>query len=209
MNPGKEQPAAKPDAGADLRLASGGSGPLLQRDYWGVIASCQLGPDDFGRLLARRFIDFGPPELVRFRRLDGDGRALEVGDLLEVKIRLAGTFRVQVLHQDERSLTVGTVDGHPESGRITFGAYRNPRGDVVFHIRSRARSSDRSHRLGFLAAGEPMQTNTWSDFINRLATTVGDGVIGFIRAATREVVDEPDEEAHRPTFQTRQETPDG
>lgn len=206
---GREEPPSVAPENAELRLASSGSGPLLQRDYWGVIASCGLSPEEIGPLLARRFTEFAPPELVSFRCLDADERPLEVGDVLEVEIRLAGTFQVQVLHRDERSLTVGTVDGHPETGRITFGAYRNRRGDVVFHIRSRARSSDESRRLGFLAVGEPMQTNTWADFINRVAATLGEGVIGFIRAGTRTVEDEPDEEARRPTFETREETIDG
>lgn len=198
-----------PEDRPPLRLAPDGSGPLLQRDYWGVIAGSRLSPEEIGDLLARRLTDFPPPDLATLRRPDPPDRPLEPGDVVEVEIRLTGTFYVQVLHRDERSLTVGTVAGHPEAGRITFGAYRNPKGDVVFHIRSRARSSDRPRRFGFLTAGEPMQTNTWTDFINRLATAVGDGVIGFIRAGTREVEDEPDEAAAAPTFRTREEPADG
>ncbi len=46
-----------------------------------------------------------------------------------------------------------------------------------------------------------MQTNTWSDFINRLAASVGDGVAGTIRVEKRQVEEEPgDREVDRPTF---------
>ncbi len=91
---------------------------------------------------------------------------------------------MRVVHLDRQSFTVATLRGHPEAGRITFGAYRNPRGDVIFHIRSRARSSSSTRYFGFLAAGEPMQTSTWGELINRVAASVGEGVIGFIQAQT-------------------------
>ena len=197
--------AAPDPADPPLALASAGSGPLLQRDYWGVIDGCRLSPREIIDLLAARFGEVAPPELVRFERADGAGTPLSVGDELTVKIFGAGTYAVRVLHRDELSLTVGTVRGHPEAGRITFGAYPNARGDVVFHIRSRARSSSRQHYWGFLTAGEPMQTNTWADFINRLAAMAGDGVIGFLHAETREVEPEPDEDEPKPTFLARSE----
>lgn len=195
---------------AETRSADGlqrqrdGRGPLLERDYWAVIAEPAAGPEDLGALLARRLTAFPPPEIVHFTRpADADG-PLRVGDEIRVEILGAGTFGVRVIHQDERSLTVGTLPGHPEAGRITFGAYRNDDGDVVFHIRSRARSSSRSRLLGFLFAGDPMQTNTWSDFINRLALTFGAGVAGAVHAEKRQVEPEPgDDTMDRPTFVAR------
>lgn len=193
----------RPQLLAGLALAADGHGPLLQRDYWGVIAACRLSPPGVAEVVAARFEDLPPPGLVRFRRAGGVGAALAVGDEMEVQIRLAGSFRVRVIHRDDRSLTIATVEGHPEAGRITFGAYANDRGDVVFHIRSRARSGSTAHRAGFLATGEPMQTNTWSDFINRLAVRVGDGVIGFIQASTREIDEAEEDRGAGPTFLAR------
>ncbi|HUE95701.1 MAG TPA: hypothetical protein VMN39_03530, partial [Longimicrobiaceae bacterium] len=74
---------------------------------------------------------------------------------------------------------------------------------VIFHIRSRARSSSGANYLGLLTAGDPMQTNTWTDFIDRLAHTVGDGILGKIHAETKEIEDEPEDPATvcSPTFQ--------
>jgi hypothetical protein len=188
-----------------LLPAHRGYGSFLQRDYWAVIADCILGPREVVSLLVSRFWEFAPEESVVFRRADGKLDPLEVGDELEVRIRWAGVFRVRVLHRDPNSLTIGTLLGHPEAGRITFGAYRNDYGDVIFHIRSRARSGSRKMAMGFRAVGEPMQTNTWTDCINRLAVAVGAGVIGWIHAETRVIPEEPRdlESLRSPTFVAR------
>lgn len=184
-----------------LILAIHGSGPLLQRDYWAVIDQSRLSPPELAGLLARDFCTFAPEELVRFdREIPGD---LRVGEEIGVNIRMAGECRVRVLHRDENSLTLGTLQGHPEAGRITFGSYRNNQGDVVFHIRSRARASSPAIYAGYMTAGEPMQTNTWTDFIDRVAHTVGAGVKGVIHVETNEIddaVDGPGCEC-TPTFQ--------
>jgi hypothetical protein len=179
--------------------ASAGHGPLLQRDYWGRIQNARLPPSQVGELLARRFADFAPASLASFRRSDGTDRPLEVGDILEVWIRFAGEFEVRVLHRDANSLTVATLSGHPEAGRITFGAYRHADGDVIFHIRSRARSSSRMLYVGFLALGQAMQASTWTRFVERVANEIGDGVVDFVFEETRECAPEPDE-TDRPTF---------
>ena len=193
--------------GRELTPARSGRGPLLERDYWGVLAGCSLGAGEVADILAERFAEFAPDERVIFRRERGAVGALEVGEKLEVDIRPLGTFGVRVIHRDANSVTVATLEGHPEAGRITFGIYRNGDGDLVFHIRSRARSSSRGRYFGFLTAGDPMQTDTWCGFINRLAATVGDGVDGHIHASTRKArensADGPD--PCKPTFVARGE----
>ena len=184
-----------------LVLAPDGTGPLLQRDYWGVIASCRTSPTGVMAILRHRFSELAPAQLAAFSRMDGTARPLELGDEMHVAIRGAGTFGVRIVHSDRQSFTIGTLRGHPEAGRVTFGAYRNPRGDVVFHIRSRARASSRMRYAGFLAGGEPMQTSTWCELINRTAAAVGEGVIGFIQAQTSTVdEDAEDRYATGPTF---------
>lgn len=178
--------------------AARGRGPLLQRDYWAIIDECALSPRQFGELLRERFAELAPPGLVRFAPSDGVARPLEVGDELDVRVRFAGTFGVRVVHADDHSLTLGTLRGHPESGRITFGAYRHESGGVIFHIRSRARASSTSRLAEWLAVGEPMQTSTWCDFVARVASLTGRGVADFVYEETSECPDEVDEE--RPTF---------
>jgi hypothetical protein len=77
---------------------------------------------------------------------------------------------------------------------------------VIFHIRSRARSRNALTYLGFTTLGDPMQTNTWTEFVNRVALTVGDGPMRAIHAdisvlrgeEAEKVTKEDDDES--PTF---------
>jgi hypothetical protein len=198
---------ADPDAPVAARTitpAGDGVGPLLQRDYWAVLGQCRGTAAEVARTVAERFWRYPPPELVRFERADGTTDPLRPGDVMQVDIRVAGACLVRVVHRDDCSLTLATLEGHPEAGRITFGAYPNARGEIVFHIRSRARASSRERHLGFLTAGEPMQTLTWTGFIDRLAASVGAGVRDAVHADTREVAERAEDrcaEGIGPTFQ--------
>lgn len=198
MEPGD----SKSQDSQDVQSSPKGSGPLLQRDYWAVLKEPQMGPREVAVTVARHFEEMSPPSLVRFRRDEGAaGRELEVEDELEVDIRMAGEFGVRVIHRCGNSITLATLNGHPEAGRITFGAYRNTRGDVVFHIRSRARAGSRTKLAGFLFAGDPMQTNTWCGFINRVAASVGEGIEGVIHVEKHAVDEESgDRSMDAPTY---------
>lgn len=188
---------------AGIQAAVGGKGALLERDYWAVVRNARTGPGGVMDVVSRHFEDLAPPSLVRFRRtVPGEaGRPLALGDEVEVEIRMAGRCGVRVVHMDDNSLTLATLTGHPEAGRITFGAYRHQRGDVIFHIRSRARAASQMKLAGFLFAGDPMQTNTWVGFVNRVAASVGEGVHGVIHVEKRSIPEERgDRSVDAPTF---------
>lgn len=177
--------------------ATKGSGPLLQRDYWAVFDDCPLSPTEVISFVREHFCELPPASLVEFVAPSG----LCLGNELDILIKPGQHCAVRLIHENAQSMTLGTLAGHPEAGRITFGAYRNPAGDVIFHIRSRARSSDSLKRVGFLALGEAMQTNTWADFIRNTAAAVG-SPLGAIHADTTTVdeVPEDDEPLESPTF---------
>lgn len=185
----------------DVQLAADGTGPLLQRDYWAVIRGCRIHPADVIRVVREQFAEFAPQELAHFRfGTDSDDSICE-GSVMDVKIRMVPEARVRVVHQSDCSITIATLRGHPEAGKITFGAYPNGNGDVVFHIRSRARAASPAMLVGFLTGGDPMQTNTWSEFVDRVAHSVGDGVIRQIHAEKKKVQDEAlDAELAAPTL---------
>lgn len=192
-------------ASSELQPASEGVGPLLQREYWAVIRMCAHSPQELITRVREQFLDFPPKELVVFRYAEENGhRPLEVGDELEVVIQAMDPVRVRVTHMGDCSVTLSTSKDHPEAGRITFGAYRNDHEDVIFHIRSRARPASSTDYAGFLVTGDPMQTNTWTEYIDVLAHRVGDGVVGSIHVEKKNV---PQEEVDRavdaPTFIAR------
>ncbi|HET7694153.1 MAG TPA: DUF1990 family protein [Vicinamibacterales bacterium] len=182
----------------DLLPATRGAGPLLQRDYWAVLAGSPLSPVELIAKVKERFCVLPPASLVGFTAEQGIAR----GARLDIVITPGQRCAVTVIHEDEQSLTLGTLAGHPEAGRITFGAYRNPAADVIFHIRSRARSTTTLKRIGFLAIGDAMQTNTWTDFIRNVAALAGASIAGAIHADTETVEEGPedDEPLHAPTF---------
>lgn len=181
----------------ELLPATHGAGPLLQRDYWALL-STPLSPAALMVHLKANFCVLPPAALVSFAAPDGVG----LGAVLDIVIAPGQRCGVRVVHEDAQSLTLATLEGHPEAGRITFGAYWNPAGDLVFHIRSRARSGSLLRRLGFLAIGEAMQTNTWADFIRNTAASVDAPIHGVIHAETHHVPEtaEDDEPPRRPTF---------
>lgn len=185
-----------------VQSAGGGKGALLERDYWAVLKDARTGPAGVMDVVSRYFEELAPPSLVRFRRRrDAAGRPLAPQDELVVDIRMAGECGVRVIHTDPNSLTLATLDGHPEAGRITFGAYRHERGDVIFHIRSRARAASPVRLAGFLFAGDAMQTNTWTGFVNRVAASLAGGVHGAIHVEKRSGPEEPgDRSVDAPTF---------
>ena len=194
-----------------LLPASEGKGPLLERNYWAIIRHARGPAKDVAAYVQRHFEHFAPHALVEFHRRDRPaGQPLETGDRLDVHIRGVGHFGVRVLHHDALSLTLGTIAGHPEAGRITFGAYPNRHGDVIFHIRSRARASSRLRYYGFVGAGESIQTRCWADFVNRVAVACGDGVLGAIHAETTISDDEPEAiAASTPTFHAVESAAEG
>jgi len=188
----------------DVQHAEDGSGNLLERDYWCAIDECRVAPSELMADLSARFCDFAPKDLVSFSRFGNPSGALQMGEELDIVIRMAGSCRVRVTACDPHSFTLATLNGHPEAGRITFGSYRHETGAVIFHIRSRSRSGSIKFSAGFLAVGEAMQTNTWTDFVRAVADTYGAGAIGEVHAETAQTQATPDDaRACEPTYRAR------
>jgi hypothetical protein len=177
--------------------ATEGAGPLLQRDYWAVLTT-ELKPSEVIARVREHFCELPPASLVSFQLAHNK---LDHNSEIDINIKPAQQCRVRVTHTDSQSITLATLEGHPEAGRITFGAYRNPAGEVIFHIRSRARSSSATQRIGFLAIGDAMQTNTWTDFISNTAAFLKTGIRDVIHVE-KEVAEETHEDAtlSGPTF---------
>jgi len=197
----RNQPTDTADA---IVPAPEGAGPLFERDYWAVLANCRLKPSEVIDHVAAHFCELPPSALVSFELQPSNG-GFAVGDDVDIHIRPATNCRVRIIHRDSNSFTFGTLAGHPEAGRITFGAYRNPDGDVLLHIRSRARASTNARLIGFFAIGDAMQTNTWADFIRHAAQSLGVQITGAIHVEKRaaEECDDDAEPLNTPTFAAR------
>jgi hypothetical protein len=186
----------------EIVCATQGAGPLLERDYSATIEGASCTPEQVGAMIRGRFEEFAPPETAVFRRTGGDTTPLDVGDEMEIRIALRGRCKVRVIHIGACSLTMRTLKGHPEAGRITFGAGRDERGRLTFRILSRTRASGLLNYLGFLVMGKQLQARCWIRFIDRVAASCGGRVAGRIRVRTRKVAEQPGDrgEADTPTF---------
>jgi len=189
------------NAAEPIQYASEGSGPLLQRDYWAVLKGVDKTPEEVAETLRSRFPEFSPPETAAFRRCGDSHSPLAVGDEMEIRITLLGWCKVRVVHVDRCSLTLRTLEGHPEAGRITFGAYRE--GDRLgVRIRSRTRQAGLLKYVGFLLIGKQLQSRCWIKFLWRLAEILGGTIDGTVHVATKSTKDRPADwgEGDTPTF---------
>lgn len=161
-----------------IQTASAGHGPLWQRDYWARLPASTLSPEAIVLLMRAEFAAFSPEALTKFSRLEGASTPLEVGDEMQVEIRGAGTCAVRVVDVQPRVLTLRTLDGHMEAGRISFGAYLENKtgenGKTVIRIRSRARSASRRHHAAYLVLGHGVQAKLWEVFVARVAARCGE-----------------------------------
>jgi len=185
-----QTPIPTEDCGDDAQpiiAATHGSGPLLERDYQAIIVGASCSPEAIIAMVRSDFPRFSPDALAAFECRVGFALPLEVGHEMFINIRGAGTCHVRTVHADERSLTLRTLDGHPEAGRITFGAFNNEDGELVVRIRSRARASDKLKYVGYIFMGREMQTKTWLTFIERVAQACGGRIEGEIAVTTTRV----------------------
>jgi hypothetical protein len=194
-----------PEERRGIQLASEGAGPLLQRDYVIVLEGSACTPEAVAEKIRSDFPLFSPVELARFTRPAGAAGPLVVGDTMHVRIRAVGDCGVMVTHREPRSLTLRTLEGHPEAGRITFGAYRDEAGHLVCRIRSRARQRNRRLFTGYLMAGIHGQTRVWVTFLERLAAACGGRLLGEVLTSTDEVEELPEDwgAGEAPTFVTQ------
>lgn len=190
-------PSGKPE-----QTAPEGEGELLERDYRALVTESAASPEHVMELLKREFPTFSPPEVAEFRRLGRTDGSLARGDEMEVNLTLHPKCQVRVIHEDEKSITLRTLEGHPEAGRITFGASRTAEGLLELRIRSRARVETLLHWLGYHMGGKAVQTYMWVTFLTNLARATQGRVVGEVEVKDARVKDNAADKGERdePTF---------
>jgi hypothetical protein len=201
--------ASPPQTGEPAQVATEGAGPLWQRDYTGVIVDTPYAPEELMRLVSRDFPKFSPEVGAAFHRLGDPSQPLALDEEMTIDLRGYGRCLVRVVKLDDRSITLRTLEGHLEAGRITFGAFRDARSRLVFRIRSRARINGLIRYLGYRLVGMPIQTAIWAEFVKRVAAAAGGRLEGEVAVSNRKVSELPSDrgEQDAATFSTRDELP--
>ena len=180
---GKKSPEEK----RPVQAAQDGVGPLLQRDYVGVIEGSSLAPEEVAVMVRNDFARFAPDLLAKFTRPDEKTNPLAHGDTMHIFMPGGGHSGVVAAHVDDRRLTLRSLEGHIEAGTITFGADKDPAGRLIFRIRSRSTISGPVRLLMYLTLGIHMQTYIWVTFVERVAEATGGRLLGKVHVSTDRV----------------------
>jgi hypothetical protein len=187
-----------------VQTAADGEGPLWQRDYVGLIVDTEYAPEDIARLLLTELPSFSPDSIARFTRRTDPAQPLQLGEDIDIDLKGYGHCAVRVIHIEPRSLTLRTLEGHLEAGRITFGAHRDELGRTVFRICSRFRVAGPIRYIGYRLFGMPIQAKIWREFIERVAGAVGGRLESDVYIEEHKIEENPADrgEFDRPTFST-------
>jgi len=158
--------------GRRIRGPLQGFGQLWHKTYRARLAGASIAPAEVTAIFRERLSDLWPegnrlylpppgvaPGAVGFIHLTLPGGApLETG--------------VRVLHADEGSFTLVTLEGHMQAGWITFGAYGE--GDcTVAQVQSVGRTGDPLYEIGFRLFGHAQQEQFWHATIEALGRQIG------------------------------------
>jgi hypothetical protein len=152
-----------------MQLTESGSGPLHHKRYAVTLSGATVPAEVLIRMVGRNLASLSPEALASFEKTRGVPWMLSVGD--EFDITIAGPWNggVRVVHVDEYSFSMVTLEGHPEAGQIQFSArpIRAASGahTISFQITSWARSRDGLVDLAYAAGGKYFQESTWVSFL--------------------------------------------
>lgn len=185
-----------------VQLATHGAGPLWQRDYSAVIEDTPYAPEDVLNLLLAQFPSFSPDVAAKFIRRGNPDEPLQLGEEMDINLTGYGPCAVRVVRIEPRSLTLRTIAGHLEAGRITFGAYHDEKSRLVFHIRSRSTINGPIRYLGYRLVGMPIQERIWVTFVERVAQAVGGRIVDEVHVETQKTRETASDrgEAQTPAF---------
>ncbi|MDD5094799.1 MAG: hypothetical protein PHV74_10540, partial [Dehalococcoidia bacterium] len=148
-----------------------GFGQLWQKVYRLRVSKTGITPEDAIKALTKNFPSFQPP----YNRFYPMPAGIQPGEVVAIDSSTPGgpvSTGVMVLYADERSFTFITPQGHPESGWVTFSAFRTE-GETVVQILGLARANDPLFEAAFRVVGSKMQVKIWTHVLTSLATHLG------------------------------------
>ncbi len=149
-----------------------GFGPLWQKTYRVLLDGLDISPAELIALWKAEFPTFHPSTNRFYPSLAG----IEPGEVVLINAMTPGglvSTGVMVLYADDESFTLMTPEGHPESGWVTFSAYRDEAGCLVAQVQSMARTNDPIYEVAFRLMGAKIQEQIWEHVLVALAAHYG------------------------------------
>lgn len=148
-----------------------GFGQLWQKTFKIQLAVPDLTPEDIIYTLKKNFPRFH----ARENRFYPSSVGIEPGEVLLINSMTPFgpvSTGMLVMYVDEESFTLISPEGHPESGWVTFSAYRDEDG-VVTQVQVQARANDPIFEFGFAILGTRLQDSIWTSVLQSLAQSYG------------------------------------
>jgi hypothetical protein len=173
--------------GDEVQDLASGVGATFERTYRVRIAGARRSPEELLDLVASNFNRASPVEVAEFCERQPPGDESDVA--AEYEVRMPGPWNgpVRTVEQTPTSIRLATLEGHMEAGQIEFRTSWDDSSpaaaggrDLVFEIRSIARSGDRVFNALYdrLAVAREMQLYTWIHFCLRVGELAGGTVSG-------------------------------
>jgi Domain of unknown function (DUF1990) len=150
-----------------------GFGQLWQKTYRVRMDGCAATPAEVVQALKERLPRYQPPANRFFPSVAGvaPGEVVLINAVVQGMPALTG---VLVVYADDEAFTLMTPEGHPESGWVTFSAYRDETGGVVAQVQSIARANDPVYEFGFcFMGGATQQEKIWTHVLLSLTADFG------------------------------------
>lgn len=149
-----------------------GFGALWEKVHRVRLAGAAASAPEVGAAWRERFGEFWPPGNDFLAPDEG----LRPGAVVDFRLAVAGGLPLRtgavVLHADDQSFTLMTLEGHLQAGWITFGVWDDA-GTPVAEVRSLTRSSDPLCEAGFVLAGHHEQDEFWHRTLEALGRCFG------------------------------------
>jgi hypothetical protein len=158
--------------GRKVRGPLQGFGQLWHKTYRARLAGAAATPAEVTTIFRERLSDLWP----KGNRLHLPPPGVAPGAVGFIHLTMPGGVPletgVRVLHADEGSFTLATLEGHLQAGWITFGAY----GDdscTVAQVQSVGRTGDPLYEVGFRLFGHAQQERFWHATLEALGRQLG------------------------------------
>lgn len=148
-----------------------GFGQLWQKTYRLHVEKPGINPEDAIRALKSNFSSFQPS----YNHFYPSPAGIQPGEVVLIDSSTPGgpiSTGVMVLYADDVSFTFITPQGHPESGWVTFSAFKED-GSITVQIIGLARANDPVYEIAFRTVGSKVQTGIWKHVLSSLAEHLG------------------------------------
>lgn len=178
-------------AGDKVQAENTGTGALFHRLYEVLLTGTGLTSRAALQLMHRHMTDLSPSPLAHFEKSAGGDGLLRVGDEYDITMLGPWNGTVRVIESTLDHFTLVTLDGHPETGHITFRVVTDDGTPDALRVQieswARARDAIVHAAYATLRIGKQIQTEVWITFLQRLSALAGMSRTPRVRVTTEEL----------------------